>query len=280
MRVRLLFAVVFFVLVGLMLPANVFASTGADLSLAVSGPATIEQYSGGQAPISYGGGDYRVTWSNLGPEAATNVFLDVRIGAGVSWDLFDTNMDCTRTAAGARCTLGTVQPGTSVTRTFALYPGTVGTSKVMYSISGDQLDTKQNNNAVVTKVTVIPPTHADLYLDPSGTSHVSATAGESTHLWAFLTTAGPADATNVVVTIQLPAGVTFDPSGSGANCTAVGQTISCTYGTLHYGETNFPVNYYVTAAQPGTYTITGSTSADQPDPNSANNTQTIYLQVS
>jgi uncharacterized repeat protein (TIGR01451 family) len=280
MRVRLLFAVVFFVLVGLMLPANVSASTGADLSLAVTGPSTIEQYSGGQTPTSYGGGNYRVTYTNTGPDVATNVILDVRFGAGVSWDLFDTNMDCVRTSTGASCDLGTLQPGSSATRTFALYPGTVGTWKVMYNIHGDQLDTKQNNNTVVTRVTVIPPTHADLILDPSGTSYVNTTAGQPVYLREFLTNAGPSDATNTNVIIQLPSGVSFEPSGSDPNCTAAGQTVTCAIGTFPYGSTNFPVSYYVTAAQPGTYPIRITTSADQPDPNSANSTETIYLQVS
>jgi uncharacterized membrane protein len=127
---------------------------------------------------------------------------------------------------------------------------------------------------------VIPPTHADLILDPSGTSNVSATAGQPIYLREFITNGGPADATNANVIIKLPTGVAFDPSGSDPNCTAAGQTVTCAIGNFPYGSTNYPVNYYVVAADPGTYQITVTASADQPDPDSANSTETIYLQVS
>jgi uncharacterized repeat protein (TIGR01451 family) len=93
MRIRLLVGAVLSVFLGLIAPGIAFADTGADLSVSVTGPTTLEQYSGGQTPTSYGGGNYRVTYTNAGPQVATNVVLNVWIGAGVSWDLFDTNMD-------------------------------------------------------------------------------------------------------------------------------------------------------------------------------------------
>ena len=281
MRIRLLLGAVFFVLVGLTMPNIASASTGADLSLSVIPPPYIEQYAGGQTPISYNGGNNSVTWTNNGPDVATNVVLQVRMGAGVYWDAFDTTFaDCALSGATVTCNLGTVQPGTSVTRTFALYPGTVGTWKVMYTISGDQLDTKQNNNTVVTKVAVIPPTHADIYLQPGGgPGYYNGAAGQPVFVWATFYNAGPADATNLVITFQLPAGVAFEPNGSNPICSGSGQAITCTYGTFYYGEQN-SVGFNATAAQRGTYTITGTTHADQPDPNSANNSLTVYLQAS
>src|SRR5947209_2417951 len=105
------------------------ASGEADLAVSVNGPSTMEQYAG-PTPVSYGGGNYSVTYTNFGPDTATNAVLSVRLGDGVYWDAFDTTFaDCWRSSTGATCNLGTIPAGGSITRAFALYPGTVGTWK-------------------------------------------------------------------------------------------------------------------------------------------------------
>lgn len=255
------------------------AST-ADLSVTVSGPGTLEQYANGQTPISYGGGNYTVTITNAGPATATDVVLTVRFGGGVYWDAFDTTFgDCSLAGSAVTCRIGTLAPGASLTRTFAFYPGTSGTWKTMFSVSAGQPDNKQNDNAVVKKVVVIPPTHADLQVSQS-TASGSGSVGQPVLLVTFVTNGGPADATNVTETIVLPDGLSFVPDGSSAGCTANGQTVTCLLGDQPYGSTNQPVDIYVVAARPGQYTITETLSSDQPDQNTSNNTETIYLSVS
>ena len=277
----LLFAFALVFTSALVAPVTVAAATGtADLAVSVSGPDVLEQYAGGQTPVSYGGGNNSVTIVNSGPDAATNVVLSVRFGAGLYWDAFDTTFgNCSLASNLVTCRIGELAPGAQLTRTFAFYPGSAGTWKTMYSVSADQLDNKQNNNTLVKKVDVIPPTHADLQFSQP-TADVSASSGQPALVFTFATNSGPANATNVVDTVVLPNGVSFVPAGSDPRCSASGLTVTCLLGDQAYGNTNQPVDIYVVAAQPGVYTITETLSSDQPDPNTANNVETIYLHVS
>jgi len=262
------------------LPAtSATAATGNDLGITVSGPSTLEQVAGGH-PVSYGDGNYSVTITNYGSTAATDVVLAVRFGEGLDWDAFDTTFEnCTLSSQVVTCHIDTIAAGGHLTRTFAFYPGTVGTWKTMYSVSAAEPDNKQNNNTDVRKVTVIPPTHADLLFSESSKTE-SGSTDQPVLVFTFVSNAGPADATNVIDTVVLPDGMTFVPNGSGPDCTASGQTVTCALGDQPRGNTNQPVTVYVVASQRGQYTITETLSSDQPDQNAANSTETIYVQVS
>jgi hypothetical protein len=80
--------------------------------------------------------------------------------------------------------------------------------------------------------------------------------------------AGPDAATQVKVTDPLPAGLSFVAATSG--CAYLSGTVTCQMGTLPNGG-SATLHITVTANISGTFTNTASVSADQIDPNAANN---------
>ena len=89
--------------------------------------------------------------------------------------------------------------------------------------------------------------------------------------------AGPAGATGVVVTLVFPSGLT--PADTTA-CAPGAAGLVCTYpvSSIPAGSGVTGI-VYLTAAAAGTYTITGTVTADQPDPVAADNTATLTVSV-
>ncbi len=107
----------------------------------------------------------------------------------------------------------------------------------------------------------------------------TATAGFSFSYTVKVTNNGPANATTVVVTDPLPAGLVF-VSSSPVACTGA-PNLSCTVGSLANGassslsiKVNVPTNF-----PPSTISNTASVKANQPDPNPSNNAATANTLV-
>ncbi|MGB9898224.1 right-handed parallel beta-helix repeat-containing protein, partial [Thermanaerothrix sp.] len=118
--------------------------------------------------------------------------------------------------------------------------------------------------------TVVDPS-ADLGLNLSVPGSVNA--GATFDYTLTVSNAGPKAANALTLTLNLPAGVTYQSaSGSGWTCNYSAGTVTCTATSLASGA-NTTVTVNVTApAQAGTLTATASVRADSPtDPNSANN---------
>ncbi|MGB9800474.1 MAG: right-handed parallel beta-helix repeat-containing protein [Thermanaerothrix sp.] len=118
--------------------------------------------------------------------------------------------------------------------------------------------------------TVVDPS-ADLSLNLSVPGSVNA--GATFDYTLTVSNAGPKAANALTLTLNLPAGVTYQSaSGSGWTCNHSAGTVTCTATSLASGA-NATVTVNVTApAQAGTLTATASVRADSPtDPNSANN---------
>lgn len=152
----------------------------------------------------------------------------------------------------------------------------------------------------------VPGGDADLMLSLAALPSSVANGGAVNYL-ANIANAGPDDATGVAFELELPAGsqytgfalqggnpfelasdATTDKAsaanrGAGAwNCAAAGLDVTCEYtGTVDSASIATPVVIETTinAAGPGTYEATGTVSADQNDPNSANNTVTVDVEV-
>lgn len=87
---------------------------------------------------------------------------------------------------------------------------------------------------------------------------------------------GPADATHVVLTNLLPAGVTYVSNDSG--CTRAGSQVTCNLGSLANGL-NKTVHIVVRATATGSLTDTASVTGDQADPSPANNSDSTTTLV-
>ena len=85
-----------------------------------------------------------------------------------------------------------------------------------------------------------------------------------------VTNNGPDEATNVVVTDDLPAGVTFERTNtSQGSCTGTGP-VTCNLGRIASGSA-VAIGIVVRPTGPGTITNVARVSGDQPDPESGNN---------
>lgn len=111
-----------------------------------------------------------------------------------------------------------------------------------------------------------PVTDADLSVTLERISSADPTVGSPTTLEIVATNAGPANATNAVVTHDLPAGWTLDGvSTSQGTCDLSASTITCLLGPLAVGQKAI-VNPQVTPNQAGSSTHSAGVAADQPDP--------------
>ncbi len=123
---------------------------------------------------------------------------------------------------------------------------------------------------------------ADLSITKSGSPTVIA-GNQLTYTITVLNN-GPANATNVVVTDTLPAGVSF--LSSSINCTG-GAVRTCNIGNLANGaqasftiQVRVPANFLSSiSASTSNITNTSSVSATESDPDSSNNTATVTTNV-
>jgi photosystem II stability/assembly factor-like uncharacterized protein len=126
----------------------------------------------------------------------------------------------------------------------------------------------------VRQMTIAP----DIEVSLSNPSSVAANAAAS---WGgTVRNIGRYDASNVRVTVQFPAGTTgIAASGSGATCSVATTSVTCTYDVLRSKE---PTNTLTLSAMPaanGTFTVSASVTADQPDAATANNSASTVVTV-
>src|SRR5206468_3745245 len=172
----------------------------ADLSVTKTGPATVN---------AAGSITYSLTTTNNGPSTASNVVVTDNLPAGVAF----VSADNSATEASGVVTwpaVATLANGASLTYTVVVTAPPTGTLLNIASSASSTADLDASNNdgsAAASRVTTVVGELADLSVAKTGPATVNA-AGSITY---SLTTTnnGPSTASNVVVTDNLPAGVTF-----------------------------------------------------------------------
>lgn len=225
---------------------------------------------------------YTLVVRNNGPSVAANVVVRDPLPTGTAFSSITApGLSCTAPGAGASgdvvCSVASLAVGatTTVTLTVQVAPtlldGAVITNAA--AVRSDTPDLVPANNTDIEPTTVAAPTSVDLAI--TKTDAVDPVAvGTNVVYTLTIVNNGPANATNVVVTDVLPAGVTLvsaTPS-QGAACTGT-TTVSCALGGLATGA-QATVAVTVSAATPGVIVNTASVAASEPDPNPSNNTAT------
>jgi uncharacterized repeat protein (TIGR01451 family) len=90
---------------------------------------------------------------------------------------------------------------------------------------------------------------------------------------------GPADATGVTITVQLPAGLTFVSALSDPQCSGSGQTVVCPVGNMFNHSVTDAFRIATQTSTFGTYTATASVTADQSDTVPSNNSASATVLV-
>ena len=128
----------------------------------------------------------------------------------------------------------------------------------------------------------LPGTYSDLAIKKTAPS--SVIAGTNLVYTIVITNNGPSDATNLVLTDTLPAGVVLGPitGPNFSSCTLASHTVTCKPGNLSDGSSaTYTIQVHIPSAGAGSSPITNTAtiSADQLDPNQANNTSSASTAV-
>ena len=235
---------------GMMDPTCVALDT-ADLSVSKTDSAD---------PVNAGSAlAYTVTVSNAGPAAAENVVVTDTLPSGVT---FVSTSGCAEDPAGVpTCTLGSIGNGSSAMYTVnvTVDPDTTGSINNQVSVASAREAAPGNETASETTTIGV---QSDLTL--SKTDSVDpVNAGAALAYTVTVTNNGPSDASDVVVTDTLPAGVTFVSTSGCAE--DPGGVPTCTLGTVSPGSpAMYTVNVTVDNSTNGTITNNASVTASSP----------------
>jgi uncharacterized repeat protein (TIGR01451 family) len=238
------------------------ASGTSDVQVSIDGPATVYT----SALI-----EYVVTVGTAGPDSASNVVLTDVLPAGTVFDALDSDPCWKLNGATLTCTFSSMSPNAVSILLLALRaPSSPGTVTDTVTVSATESDPAPANNTASWSTSVVEPTTADIAigLSPDPTT---AFVGQSISDFMLVANNGPATATGVVATLDLPASLVYVASQSDGRCsqTAPG-TVTCTIGSMP-AQTVGALRITVQATAVGSLTETAGVTADQPDPNLSNN---------
>lgn len=134
--------------------------------------------------------------------------------------------------------------------------------------SPTSVEDSRYQEATATQTVTVVPTKANLSLTKTDFPD-PVTVGQPLAYEIEVSNAGPASATAITVTDQLPADVTFQSASSG--CSAAAGTVTCSVVDLP-ADASTKLQIVVVPQQPGALTNTASVTAAQPDPVPGNNT--------
>ncbi len=213
---------------------------------------------------------FTVTASNAGPDAATNVEIVDKLPTGFAF-VSAAPSQGTYNATSGVWTLGTLNNSSSATITIIATVQSTGVYENVASVQRvDQNDTDTTNDSA--NATVTPP-NADLAVTKV-IDDASPNVGDNVTFTVTVTNNGPDQATDLVVTDQLPSGFTLvnatESQGSYVSATGIWTVGSLTNGSVATLEVLATVN--VTGDRTNTASIT---SVNEFDPETANNTASV-----
>ncbi|MEM7052158.1 MAG: CHRD domain-containing protein [Acidobacteriota bacterium] len=214
---------------------------------------------------------YTLTVANVGPsDDLETVTVGDTLPAGTTFQSASgTGWSCGQAAGVVTCSRAGLAVGNAppITVAVTVDPDTTGslTNTVSVTSSTTDPDPGADDTNVVESTTVA--TEADLSLSKSDS--VDPVPGNTFSYTLEVTNAGPSEARNVIATDTLPTGLVFDSS---ATCTEAAGVVTCDFGTIAAGATE-ALEFVVTLSSPPDSTVlnTASVTSDDPDPNSADN---------
>jgi uncharacterized repeat protein (TIGR01451 family) len=226
---------------------------------------------------------YTQSVTNDGPAAATTSSFTQTTPPNTNFQSLTapSGWTCTTPAVGAAgtitCTDGSFAVST-VTFTLVLQvnAGTASGTNIAETATATASNIVPNltSNSATATVVVANANSADMAIVKTATPNTNVADGDTLTYKLAVTNNGPATATNVIVTDTLPTDVTYlSVNTTAGTCSEAGGTVTCLLGTMADAGTA-TVTVLTLAGAPGTASNTATVSADQSDPNLANNTST------
>ncbi|MDO7874427.1 hypothetical protein Q5H93_06755 [Hymenobacter sp. ASUV-10] len=245
----------------------------ADVAVSLSGPATAVVGN----PVTY-----FVTTTNNGPSGATGVATTLQLPIGLNGVTVSSGSYDGGTGVVTFAPIGALSGGASVGDyvSFTMPSATGGQLAGTATVTSTSPDPVGGNNSASTATSVAPVTGTTADLATTVAAPASITAGASLTVTATFTNNGPAAATNVTPTLQLPAGLTgVTVSNSGTYNPATGVV---TWPLIASAPSTATVSYTATFAAPATGSVraTSAVSSQTSDNVLTNNSNTTTTTIS
>jgi uncharacterized repeat protein (TIGR01451 family) len=251
-------------------PANNTASyttqvSPADVAVTINNPAD-PLFIGNQAV-------YQIEVTNNGPAPATGVVLTDTFGSGVTI-VGETGGDSSTVSGNiVTFTTGAISSGESDFYYITINPTASGVLLDSASVSSDEYDPNTNNNTTSVS-NLVSPVDLSLGVTPSVSS---IQIGQPLTYTIQVGNGGPATATNVFFTDNLPSNVTISSiTSSQGSLTASGSTISGNIGSLLSGG-SATITIVVIPTSVETATNVATVTSDDYDTNLSNNSVTTTI---
>jgi uncharacterized repeat protein (TIGR01451 family) len=230
-------------------------------------------------PVAAGGFlNYTFTITNGGPSTATNVMFSDTLPSGFTFVMAtSTQGNITQSGGVVTGTLNSLNANTTATVTIQVVPATSNIGNV--SNTGTVTATESTGGASATVTTQVVQ-GIDLAINASSSPN-PAIINQNVVLQFVVTNNGPATATNVKFSDQLPTTLTFvsATTSSGPNVIQSGGLVGASLPNLATGQ-SATVSITATPTVSGTISNTANVRADQTEINPPNNTVTQQISVS
>lgn len=189
------------------------------------------------------GTELPITWTinvqNVGPTAGTNVVITDTVPVGVTnIAAAGPGWTCGISGQVVTCTAATLPVGVSSISVSGTTPSEAGT---ITNVCTARADTEDGSDSKACNVSTEVVEHSSISVKKTS-SAATVTAGGPISWTITATNSGPNDATGVVITDQVPMGVTnVAASGNGFTCTVTGNEITCTAATFAVGTKTITV---------------------------------------
>ncbi len=220
---------------------------------------------------------YTLTATNDGPSSATGTAVVDTLPTGLQIAGTPTASQgaCTVTGQTVNCSIGTLASGATATVTIlatvraAASATTIGN---VASVSGSRLDPDPANDTTTSTTTTVAPA-ADLIVTHA-VDRPSLNLGDTAEFTIQVSNAGPAAATGVTLSDDLPAGTTLvSRTTSQGTCAPSGDPLACALGSIAPGATvTVVVRLRLDTGASATFTSAATASGTEFDPTPANNT--------
>ena len=224
---------------------------------------------------------YTLTATNNGPSVPTTGVITDTLPADVTFVALGTSSTCTETAGTVTCTqvgawpVGTTQDFTIVVATT---PDSTGTLINTAAVASELFDPISSNDTSSANSDPVP--QANIVVDKTGVA--AASAGDQFDFTITVTNEGPSDASSVVLTDVLPAGLGFVSAtvSGGAGTETCDVAVACDLGVVVPGATEtvtlrVQVGDDVAGLVENTAVATTPTAGDDPADNTSSHPVTI-----